>query len=60
MYFLFQCEWLLGENKYNLENLGPELDSDSSIYKAIMNNPHIQLSLTDPNMLLGKVIFSNK
>ncbi|KAK9305900.1 hypothetical protein QLX08_003263 [Tetragonisca angustula] len=47
------CEWLLGENKYNLENLGPELDSDSSIYKAIMNNPHIQLSLTDPNMLLA-------
>ncbi|KAF3420537.1 hypothetical protein E2986_06444 [Frieseomelitta varia] len=47
------CEWLLGESKHNLQNLGPELDSDSSIYKAIMNDPHIQLSLTDPNMFLA-------
>ena len=60
MYFLFKCEWLLGERKHNLQDLGPELDSDSSIYKAIMNDPHIQLSLTNPNMLLGKVIFSKK
>ncbi|CAD1473344.1 unnamed protein product, partial [Heterotrigona itama] len=46
------CEWLLGERRHNLQDLGPELDSDSSIYKAIMNDPHIQLSLTNPNMLL--------
>lgn len=45
------CEWLLGERKHDLQDLGPELDSDSSIYKAIMDNSNIQFSLTDPNML---------
>ncbi|XP_043790072.1 ubiquitin-associated domain-containing protein 1 isoform X2 [Apis laboriosa] len=46
------CEWLLGERKHSLQDLDKELDSDNPIYKAIMNDPRIQLSLTNPNMLL--------
>ncbi|XP_076242778.1 kip1 ubiquitination-promoting complex subunit 2 [Calliopsis andreniformis] len=46
------CEWLLGERRPSLQNLGQGLDSDGPIYKGIMNNPHIQLSLTNPKMLL--------
>ena len=29
------------------------MDQDSLMYNAIMNNPQIQLSLTNPKMLLG-------
>ncbi|CAK9799827.1 Ubiquitin-associated domain-containing protein 1 [Anthophora quadrimaculata] len=46
------CEWLLGERRYSLQDLDKELDSDNPIYKVIMNDPRIQLSLTNPNMLL--------
>ncbi|XP_017789594.1 PREDICTED: ubiquitin-associated domain-containing protein 1-like [Habropoda laboriosa] len=46
------CEWLLGERRYSLQDLDKELDSDNPIYEAIMNDPRIQLTLTDPNMLL--------
>ncbi|XP_076635302.1 kip1 ubiquitination-promoting complex subunit 2 isoform X2 [Colletes latitarsis] len=46
------CEWLLGERRRSLQDLGEGLDLQSPIYKAIINNPHIQLSLTNPKMLL--------
>lgn len=60
IYSSFQCEWLLGERRHSLQNLDKELDPGSQIYKVIMNDPRIQLSLTNPNMLLGKIIFINK
>lgn len=47
------CEWLLGERRKSLEDLDVGLDPEGPIYKAIMNNPTIQLSLTNPKMLLG-------
>ncbi|XP_043262528.1 ubiquitin-associated domain-containing protein 1 [Colletes gigas] len=46
------CEWLLGERRRSLQDLGEGLDLQGPIYKAIINNPHIQLSLTNPKMLL--------
>lgn len=52
----FQCEWLLGERRPSLQDLDEGLDPDGPIYKAIMSNPHIQLSLTSPKMLLGKLV----
>lgn len=60
IYASFQCEWLLGERSHSLQNVDKELDPGSQIYKVIMNDPRIQLSLTNPNMLLGKIIFINK
>ncbi|XP_018046892.1 PREDICTED: ubiquitin-associated domain-containing protein 1 [Atta colombica] len=47
------CEWLLGERRRSLQDLDEGLESDGLIYKAIMTNPHIQLSLTRPKMLLA-------
>ncbi|GLH04767.1 Ubiquitin-associated domain-containing protein 1 [Gryllus bimaculatus] len=45
------CEWLLGERRPSLEDLDTGLDPEGPIYKAIMSNPAIQLSLTSPKML---------
>lgn len=47
------CKWLLGERRPSLQDLDVGLDPEGSIYKAIMNNPQIQLSLTNPKMLLA-------
>ncbi|XP_015607297.1 ubiquitin-associated domain-containing protein 1 isoform X2 [Cephus cinctus] len=47
------CEWLLGERRPGLQDLDDGLDTDNPIYKAIISNPHIQLSLTNPKMLLA-------
>lgn len=47
------CEWLLGKRRPSLQDLDIGLDPEGSIYKAIMSNPHIQLSLTNPKMLLA-------
>ncbi|XP_011870110.1 PREDICTED: ubiquitin-associated domain-containing protein 1 [Vollenhovia emeryi] len=47
------CEWLLGERRRSLQDLDEGLESDGLIYKAIMSNPHVQLSLTKPKMLLA-------
>jgi len=46
---------LLGERRRSLQDLDEGLESDGLIYKAIISNPHIQLSLTKPKMLLGKM-----
>lgn len=47
------CEWLLGERRRSLQDLDEGLELDGPIYKAIMSNSHIQLSLTNPKMLLA-------
>ncbi|XP_070166966.1 ubiquitin-associated domain-containing protein 1 isoform X2 [Polyergus mexicanus] len=47
------CEWLLGERRHSLQDLDEGLEFDGPIYKAIMSNSHIQLSLTNPKMLLA-------
>ncbi|XP_018399689.1 PREDICTED: ubiquitin-associated domain-containing protein 1 [Cyphomyrmex costatus] len=47
------CEWLLGERRRSLQDLDEGLETDGPIYNAIMSNPHIQLSLTRPKMLLA-------
>ncbi|XP_058792490.1 ubiquitin-associated domain-containing protein 1 isoform X2 [Phymastichus coffea] len=47
------CAWLLGERRPSLQNLYEGMDPDGPIYNAIMNNPQIQLSLTNPKMLLA-------
>lgn len=47
------CEWLLGARRKSLQDLDEGLDPEGAIYTAIMNNPHIQLSLTNPKMLLA-------
>ncbi|XP_034192294.1 kip1 ubiquitination-promoting complex subunit 2 isoform X2 [Osmia lignaria lignaria] len=46
------CEWLLGERRHSLQDLNEGFDSENPIFKAIMSNSHIQLSLTNPKMLL--------
>ncbi|XP_033220457.1 ubiquitin-associated domain-containing protein 1 [Belonocnema kinseyi] len=45
------CEWLLGERRRSLHDLDEGIKPDEPIYKAIMSNPHIQLSLTNPKFL---------
>lgn len=47
------CEWLLGERRKSLQDLDEGLDPENPIYKAIMTNPHIQLSLTNPKLFLA-------
>ncbi|XP_011345528.1 ubiquitin-associated domain-containing protein 1 isoform X1 [Ooceraea biroi] len=47
------CEWLLGERRPSLQDLDKGIDTDGQIYKAIMSNPHIQLSLTNPKVLIA-------
>lgn len=47
------CEWLLGERRPSLQDLDEGIDTDGQIYKAIMSNPHIQLSLTNPKVLIA-------
>ncbi|XP_014481319.1 PREDICTED: ubiquitin-associated domain-containing protein 1 [Dinoponera quadriceps] len=49
------CEWLLGGRRRSLQDLDEGMEIDGPIYKAIMNNPHIQLSLTNPKMLLAYI-----
>lgn len=45
----------MGERRRSLQDLDEGLEFDGPIYKAIMSNSHIQLSLTNPKMLLGKI-----
>jgi Kip1 ubiquitination-promoting complex protein 2 len=54
----------LGERRPSLQDLDEGIDTNGQIYNAIMGNPHIQLSLTNPKVLIGKIklykIFLNK
>ncbi|KAK3730028.1 hypothetical protein QZH41_009533 [Actinostola sp. cb2023] len=45
------CDWLLGDKKGSIENIDEGLDEDSPMYKAIMENPMVQLSLYNPRVL---------
>lgn len=47
------CEWLLGDRRPSLQDFDKGLDPESTIYKAIMNNASVQLSLNNPRMLLA-------
>lgn len=46
------CEWLLGARRRSLQDLDEGLAEGGPIYQAIMTNPHIQLSLTNPKMMM--------
>lgn len=50
-----QCEWLLGDRKPSPEDLDKGLDTNSPLFQAILENPVVQLGLTNPKTLLGKV-----
>ncbi|KAL0273597.1 UNVERIFIED_CONTAM: hypothetical protein PYX00_006230 [Menopon gallinae] len=47
------CEWLIGDRRPSLQDLDRGLDPKSPIYEAIMNNASVQLSLSNPRMLLA-------
>lgn len=48
-----QCEWLLGDRKPSPEELDKGIDPDSPLFQAILDNPVVQLGLTNPKTLLG-------
>ncbi|XP_069119514.1 ubiquitin-associated domain-containing protein 1-like [Argopecten irradians] len=47
------CDWLLGDRKTKPEEMEEGIDTNSSIYKAIMANPTVQLGLNNPRCLLA-------
>ncbi|XP_063234805.1 ubiquitin-associated domain-containing protein 1 [Bacillus rossius redtenbacheri] len=47
------CDWLLGERRKSPEDVDTGLDPEGPVYKAIMSNPAIQLSLSNPKILLA-------
>lgn len=48
-----QCEWLLGDRKPSPEELDQGIDPDSPLFRAILDNPVVQLGLTNPKTLLA-------
>lgn len=48
-----QCEWLLGDRKPSPEDLDKGIDTNSPLFQAILENPVVQLGLTNPKTLLG-------
>ena len=53
----FQCEYLLSEQGPSVpscSDLEQGLDPDSAVFKAIMDNPTIQLGLANPRSLVGE------
>ena len=50
-----QCEWLLGDRKPSPEDLDKGIDTNSPLFQAILENPVVQLGLTNPKTLLGNV-----
>lgn len=53
-----QCEWLLGDRKPSPEELDQGIDPNSPLFQAILDNPVVQLGLTNPKTLLGTCAFS--
>lgn len=53
MFLDFQCEWLLGDRKPSPEELDQGIDPNSPLFQAILDNPVVQLGLTNPKTLLG-------
>lgn len=49
-----QCEWLLGDRKPSPEELDKGIDTASPLFQAILDNPVVQLGLTNPKTLLGR------
>ncbi|TNN60197.1 Ubiquitin-associated domain-containing protein 1 [Liparis tanakae] len=49
------CEWLLGDRKPSPEDLDKGIDTNSPLFQAILENPVVQLGLTNPKTLLGRV-----
>ncbi|XP_026568249.1 ubiquitin-associated domain-containing protein 1 [Pseudonaja textilis] len=47
------CEWLLGERKPTPEDLDKGIDPASPLFQAILENPVVQLGLTNPKTLLA-------
>ncbi|XP_037653892.1 ubiquitin-associated domain-containing protein 1 [Choloepus didactylus] len=47
------CEWLLGDRKPSPEELDRGIDPDSPLFQAILDNPVVQLGLTNPKTLLA-------
>ncbi|XP_038961285.1 ubiquitin-associated domain-containing protein 1 isoform X1 [Rattus norvegicus] len=47
------CEWLLGDRKPSPEELDQGIDPNSPLFQAILDNPVVQLGLTNPKTLLG-------
>ncbi|MEQ2172357.1 hypothetical protein GOODEAATRI_020194 [Goodea atripinnis] len=48
-----RCEWLLGDRKPSPEDLDKGIDTNSPLFQAILENPVVQLGLTNPKTLLG-------
>lgn len=49
------CEWLIGDrSKINQFEQNDGLPNDSPILTALLSSPHIQLSLSNPKMFIGK------
>lgn len=53
-----QCEWLLGDRRPSPEELDKGIDPDSPLFQAILDNPVVQLGLTNPKTLLGVCLLS--
>ncbi|XP_057686886.1 ubiquitin-associated domain-containing protein 1 [Corythoichthys intestinalis] len=47
------CEWLLGDKKPSAEDMDKGIDTDSPLFQAILENPVVQLGLTNPKTLLA-------
>lgn len=47
------CEWLLGDRKPSAEDLDKGIDTSSPLFQAILDNPVVQLGLTNPKTLLA-------
>ncbi|CAI9571561.1 unnamed protein product [Staurois parvus] len=47
------CEWLLGDRKPSPEELDKGIDTSSPLFQAILDNPVVQLGLTNPKTLLA-------
>ncbi|XP_074968296.1 ubiquitin-associated domain-containing protein 1 isoform X3 [Phalacrocorax aristotelis] len=52
------CEWLLGDRKPSPEDLDKGIDTNSPLFQAILENPVVQLGLTNPKTLLEKTRLS--
>uniref|UniRef100_A0A8D2H9L4 Ubiquitin-associated domain-containing protein 1 n=1 Tax=Urocitellus parryii TaxID=9999 RepID=A0A8D2H9L4_UROPR len=48
-----RCEWLLGDRKPSPEELDQGIDPNSPLFQAILDNPVVQLGLTNPKTLLA-------
>lgn len=47
------CEWLLGDRKPSPDDLDKGIDTNSPLFQAILENPVVQLGLTNPKTLLA-------